>query len=162
MFFWFIGTAVVIIWWVFRDPRFDYRLLVVGAVLPGVIDVWSGGAWVMHSLVTSVALLVVVMLGTIGRRPLRKTLLGLPLGTLLHLVVTGAWTEARVFWWPLGGWSFGDQPLPIVERGWWNLPLEAVGVALVIWVWRTAGLGDPERRQWFWRTGQLLLPSRPG
>lgn len=162
MLLWFVGTAVVIIWSVFRDPRFDYRLLVVGAVLPAVVDVWSGGAWVMHSLVTSVALMVVVMFATIGRRPLRKTLLGLPLGTMLHLVVTGAWTDAQVFWWPLGGWSFGDAPLPIVERGWWNLPLEVIGAALVVWIWRSADLADPERRRWFWRTGQLMLPTRPG
>ena len=34
VFFWFIGTAIVAVWYVFRDPRFDYRLLVVGSVLP--------------------------------------------------------------------------------------------------------------------------------
>ena len=28
---WFLGTAVVTVWLVFRDPRFDYRLLLVGA-----------------------------------------------------------------------------------------------------------------------------------
>ena len=28
------ATAVVTVWFVFRDPRFDYRLLVVGSVLP--------------------------------------------------------------------------------------------------------------------------------
>lgn len=162
MFLWFVGTAVVVIWSVFRDPRFDYRLLVVGSVLPGLIDVWSGGAWVMHSMVTSVVLLVLVMLVTIGRRPLRKTLLGLPLGTLLHLVATGAWTDARVFWWPLGGWSFDDAPLPIVARGWWNLPLEVIGLAVVVWIWRSAGLSDPERRRCFRQTGQLSLPVRSG
>ena len=25
----FVGTAIVAVWYVFRDPRFDYRLLVV-------------------------------------------------------------------------------------------------------------------------------------
>ena len=34
MFLWFIGTAVITVWYVFRDPRFDYRLLIVGSVLP--------------------------------------------------------------------------------------------------------------------------------
>ena len=81
---------------------------------------------------------------------------------LLHLVATGAWTDARVFWWPLGGWSFDDAPLPIVSRGWWNVPLEVIGLLLVVWIWRSAGLADPERRRWFWRTGQLSLPVRPG
>ncbi|MEX2626592.1 MAG: hypothetical protein WD225_06890, partial [Ilumatobacteraceae bacterium] len=124
MLLWFVGTAVLTITFVFRDPRFDHRLLVAGVVLPPVVDVWSGGAWVMHSLVASVVLLVVVMLVTIGRRPVRRMLLGLPLGTLLHLVFTGAWRDPQVFWWPFGGLSFGDAPLPIVARGWWNVPLE--------------------------------------
>ena len=56
VFFWFIGTAVVTVWLVFRDPRFDYRLLIVGAVLPGIVDALLGGARVMHSLTFSVAL----------------------------------------------------------------------------------------------------------
>jgi len=31
---WFAVTAVAAVWFVFRDPRFDYRLLIVGAVVP--------------------------------------------------------------------------------------------------------------------------------
>ena len=68
MFFWFIGTSIAAVWFVFRDPRFDYRLLVVGAVLP-LVDGLFGGARVMHTLVFSLALLAIVMLATIGRRP---------------------------------------------------------------------------------------------
>jgi hypothetical protein len=156
MFLWFIGTAVVTVWFVFRDPRFDYRLLVIGAVAPQFVDVWFGGARVLHSLAFSVSLLIVVMVVTAGRRPARRTLLGLPLGTLLHLVFTGAWTDAAVFWWPFSG-GFDDAALPAAQRGAWNLLLEAVGAALVVWVWRTAGLGDAERRRRFWSTGQLSL-----
>jgi hypothetical protein len=42
VFFWFIGTAVVAVGMVFRDPRFDYRLLIVGSVLP-LADACSAG-----------------------------------------------------------------------------------------------------------------------
>lgn len=155
MLLWFVGASILTISFVFRDPRFDNRLLVVGALLPPLIDVWTGGAWVMHSLTASVVLLVVVMLATIGRRSLRRTLLGLPLGTLLHLVFTGAWTDPQVFWWPFGGLSFGDAPLPVVARGWWNVPLELVGAVLVVWIWRAAGLSSPEARHRARTTGQL-------
>src|SRR5262245_16240084 len=124
MFLWFIGTAVVTVWLVFRDPRFDYRLLIVGAVLPLLVDALTGGAWVLHSLAFSVVLLVVIMLATRGRRQLRRTLLGLPLGTLLHLVFDGAWADTNVFWWPFSGASFGDSDLPETGRGWWNVVLE--------------------------------------
>lgn len=157
MFFWFLGSVVIAVWWVFRDPAFDYRLVVVGALLP-LVDLAFGGARVLHSVTFAVALLVVLMLATPGRKPIRKMLLGLPIGLMLHLVFTGAWRNADVFWWPLGGFGFDDAPHPVVERGWWNLPLEAVGLAMCWWVVRRARLTDPERRAWFRRTGQLALP----
>ncbi|MCU0261338.1 MAG: hypothetical protein MUE78_09990 [Ilumatobacteraceae bacterium] len=157
MLLWFVGTAVLTIAWVFRDPRFDYRLLVVGSVLPQVVDVWTGGAWVMHSLLAPIVTLVVVMLATIGRRQLRRTLLGLPIGMLLYLVFSGAWANEDVFWWPFTGTGFDGDPLPAASRGWWTLVLEAAGLGLCVFIWRTARLGDPERRAWFRRTGQLDL-----
>ena len=72
----------------------------------------------MHSLAFSVALLVAVMAVTAGRKPQRKLLLGLPIGTFLHLVFDGAWATTDVFWWPFGGWDFGGHRLPEVQRGW--------------------------------------------
>jgi hypothetical protein len=157
VFLWFIGTVVVTVWWVFRDPAFDHRLLVVGAVLP-LAELAVGGARVLHSITFAVVLLAVLMLATPGRRPIRKMLLGLPIGLLLHLVFTGAWRTASVFWWPFGGVGFGDAPHPVAARGWWNVPLEVAGLALCWWVYRRADLGDPDRRAWFRRTGQLSLP----
>lgn len=160
MFFWFIGTVVVAVWFVFRDPAFDYRLLLVGAVLPAVVDAFFGGARVLHSVTFSVVLLVVLMLATPGRKPIRKMLLGLPVGTLLHLVFTGAWTNTKVFWWPFGGFGFGDARHPVAERGWWNVPMELVGLGLCWWIVDRAGLRSAERRALFRRTGQLMLPTQ--
>lgn len=133
MFFWFIATAVLTIAWVFKDPRFDYRLLAVGAVLPDIID-WPTGWRVMHSVVTSIAVLALVMLVSLGRKPYRKLLLGLPIGMFLHLVFDGAFTSAEMFWWPIGGWQFSADVLPVVARGWWNVSLEIVGAA-AMWLW---------------------------
>lgn len=158
MLFWFVGTAVVTVWWVFRDPAFDYRLLIVGAVLPLLDAVWSG-AMVLHSVTFAVVLLAVLMLATSGRRPVRKMLLGLPIGLLLHLVFTGAWRDPQVFWWPFFGFGFDDASHPVVERGWWNVPLELIGLGLCWWVVRRAELRDPDRRAGFGRTGRLALPT---
>lgn len=160
MLFWFVGTVVVAVWWVFRDPAFDYRLLVVGALLP-LVELAVGGARVLHSVTFAVVLLAALMLATPGRKPLRKMLLGLPIGLLLHLVFTGAWRTANVFWWPFGGLGFDDAPHPVAARGWWNVPLEVVGLALCWWVVRQARLTEPDRRDWFRRTGQLSLPVQP-
>ncbi len=158
MLLWFVSTAVLAVFFVFTDPRFDYRFLVLGALLPDVVDVWTGGAWVMHSLTGAVALLVIVMLATIGNRVWRKRLLGLPIGVMLHLVFDGAFATDEVFWWPFSG-GFGDHPLPVVARGWWNLPLELVGAVMLLWAWRRFGLGEPERRQRLRELGQLTSTS---
>jgi hypothetical protein len=159
MFFWFIGTAVVTVWWVFRDPAFDYRLLIVGSVLP--LAELPFGARFLHSVTVSIVLLGALMIVTRGRKPIRKALLGLPIGLLLHLVFTGAWTDAEVFWWPFFGVGFDDAAHPVAGRGWWNVPLELIGLGLCVWVVRTADLRDRRHRERFWRTGQLLLPVRP-
>jgi hypothetical protein len=162
VFLWFIGTAIVTVGVVFRDPRFDYRLLVVGAVLP-LGDGVFGGARVLHTLAFSVVLLVVIMLATSGRRPVRKLLLGLPIGMILHLVFDGAWGDTEVFWWPAFGWSFGDAPLPEFDRGWWTPLLEVVGFALCAWLLRRNRFGDPARRRQFLCDGHLdAVPDRLG
>lgn len=160
MFFWFIGTAIVGIGWVFRDPRFDYRLLIVGSVLP-ITDAAFGGARALHSVTVSIALLAALMIATAGRKPIRKMLLGLPIGMILHLVFDGAWNDTKVFWWPFFGWSFDDAPLPMVERGWWSLLLEACGIAICVWLWRRNEMADPDRRAAFRRDGRLdAVPDR--
>ena len=162
MFFWFIGTAIVTVGVVFRDPRFDYRLLIVGSVLP-IGDGLFGGARALHSVTVSVGLLAVLMLATTGRRPIRKMLLGLPIGMILHLVFDGAWNNTEVFWWPFFGTSFDEAPLPVVGRGWWSVPLEAIGVAICVWLWRHNQLGDAARRSRFMIDGQLdSVPERLG
>ena len=162
MFFWFIGTAIITVGLVFRDPRFDYRLLIVGSVVP-IGDGLFGGARALHSLTVSVLLLAVLMLATSGRKPIRKMLLGLPIGMILHLVFDGAWNNTEVFWWPFFGWSFDGSPLPVIDRGWWGLVLEAIGVGLCVWLWRHNGLGDRARRTEFLHDGQLdAVPARFG
>lgn len=162
MFFWFIGTAIVTVGVVFRDPRFDYRLLIVGSVLP-IVDGITGGASALHSVTVSVGLLALLMVATAGRKPIRKVLLGLPIGMILHLVFDGAWSNTEVFWWPFFGWSFDDAPLPVLDRGWWGVALELIGVAICVWLWRHNALGDRERRATFLRDGRLdSVPERLG
>lgn len=157
MLFWFVGTAVMAVWLVFRDTQFDYRLLIVGAALPaGVVELF-GWARALHSVSVSVTLLVVVMLVTSGRKPIRRTLLGLPVGTMLHLVFAGAWTNTTVFWWPFFGFAFGDASRPIAARGWWNVLLELIGIALVWHIVKSTGLQDADRRQDFRTSGRLTF-----
>lgn len=152
---WFVGTSVLAVWSVFRDPRFDYRFLIAGVLLPDVVDGIWGGARGFHSVTMSVAVMFVVMFATIGRRPWRKRLLGVPIGMFVHLIVDGAFDDTKVFWWPVTGLSFGDSRLPVVERGMFNVILEFAGLALCLYAIRRFGLRDPERRKLFLREGWL-------
>ena len=155
MFLWFLGTAAIAVWFVFRDDRFDYRVLALGALLPDVIDVATGGAWVMHSVVTSVAILAAVM--AVARRGTvrRRRWLALPIGTFFHLVFDGAFNNTRLFWWPFGGLSFNDINIPSFDRLGLNVVLELAGAAMLVWLWRTNNLSNPSVRAEFIRTGQL-------
>ncbi|MDQ3738693.1 MAG: hypothetical protein M3337_05935 [Actinomycetota bacterium] len=150
-----MATSVAAVWLVFRDPGFDYRWLSVGSVLP-MLDSVTGGKWIMHTLAFSVVLVTFVMLGTTGRRPVRRRLLGVPIGALMYLVFSGAWNDGDTLWWPAMGWGLGDRPIPLVERGLaLTLLLEAVGAVLGVWGWRRARLGDPGRRCRLLHRGQL-------
>lgn len=160
MLLWFWATGIASVWFVFRDARFDYRVLALGVLLPDLVDGVTGGVWVLHSLVGSVLLLVGVMALTVGRRSARKRWLALPIGTFVHLIFDGAFANTEAFWWPFSGWGFTGDPLPVVQRGWWNLPLELLGLVVLAVGWRRVGLDDPARRRWFVRSGQLLAPER--
>lgn len=162
MFFWFIGTAVLSIGVIFRDPHFDYRLLIVGSVIP-LGDGLFGGARVLHSVTVCAGLLAVLMLATGRGRPLRKLVLGLPIGMILHLVFDGIWNNSEVFWWPFFGFPFDDAELPVVEHGMWGIPLEGVGLMICVWLWWNNTFSDGASRRRFFRDGELdAVPARFG
>ena len=158
MFLWFVGTAVVSVWYIFRDPRFDYRLLAVGSIVPDVIDLPGGHAHWAHSLTVAVGTLASVMLVTAGRKPIRKPLLAVPIGMLMHLVWDGAFASTKVFWWPFTG-TWGNVRVPSLQRGWLNVVFEAAGALLLLWIWRRCDLADPGRRNALIRRGLLMPPA---
>lgn len=155
MLLWFAGMSFLAVWVVFKDPAIDHRLVIAGALVPDLLDVATGGPWVGHTLLFSVALLTVVMLATRGRRLLRRQLLALPIGTFLHLVLDGAWTDTDSFWWPALGTAFGEGRLPSIERGGLNVLLEVLGLAALVWAYRRFRLDEPENRQRFLSSGRL-------
>ena len=156
MVLWFAGVSWVIVWQVFQDPAIDYRLIVVGALLPDLVDGPLGGARVLHTLLFSVVLLGTVMIATRDRRRLRRRLLALPIGTFVHLVLDGMWARTKVFWWPLFGKSFPAGALPSLFHPVVLIVVEeVVGAAALWWCWRRFGLGDGTRRALFVQTGRL-------
>ena len=155
MVLWPAGLALGLVWLVFRDPAFDYRVVVIGALLPDLLDAPFGGARVFHTLLASVVVLTLVMLGTRGRRHLRRSLLALPIGMFAHLVADGMWARTDTFWWPFLGRRLSG-PLPALDHGVAVLVLEElVGAVVVVWCWQRFRLGDRAVRDRFLRTGHL-------
>lgn len=155
MLFWFVGVALVLVWLVFHDPAIDHRVLVAGALLPDVVDAPFGGARVAHTVLASAALLAVVMLATRGRRHARRRWLALPIGTFVHLLADGVWSNAKTFWWPFLGGRLNGR-LPSLDHGVAVAVVEELaGLAAVVWFVRRFRLTEPARRTTFLRTGRL-------
>ena len=159
MFFWFIATSIWSVWFVFRDPKFDYRILAVAALIPDLLDgllrAFGMTHSVMHSVVTSIAVLFAIMIATAGRRPIRQRLLAVPIGLFMHLIYDGAFTATKTFWWPFTGTAIDNKSLPSIERGLVNLPLELLGFVACVVAWKYFALSDHHRRHTFLKTGSL-------
>jgi hypothetical protein len=158
VFFWYVGLSVFGVATIFRSSGIDYRLIAAGSLLPLIVDVPLGYRAYGYSLLFAVALLVVVMLGTIGRpRLLRRRLLCLPIGVFCGLILSGAFANDHLFWWPFLGTSFPhDALLPT----WWVVVIEEVVGLFVCWV--LVGQYDlylPGPREAFLRTGRLMTSS---
>lgn len=167
---WHVGATLFLFRWIFRDPKVDVRFLVLGALLPDLIDLplgtllladslSTGEAW-MHSLAAPSLVTVVILLATRrGRR--RRAWMALAVGMFFHLLVDGMWTKTEVFLWPL----FGEIPTgpssywaDVWSRAFsdpWRWVREVVGVIYLASVWVQSGLGDAERRNSLLKTGRL-------
>lgn len=155
MFLWFAGVSLVFVWAVFKSPALDYRLVMLGSVLP-LGEAALGGPRLLHTLLLVAVVLFVIVLVTPRQRLRRRQLLGLPIGVMMHLVLDATWSRTEVFWWPVLGTDFGVGQVPEIDRGLAvALVLDAIGAACLVWAWQRFGLSDPARRDAFLRTGQL-------
>lgn len=156
MFLFFAAAAVLAVLFVFDSPAIDYRYVALGGVLP-LAEAVTGRPLILHTLLGSVALMTLVMAVTVGRRILRRRLLGIPIGTFVFLVVAGTWTRAELFWWPaLGSDGLGEAPLPEFDRAPVVLVLlELAGIAAIVWLVRRFELARPDHRTELVRTGRL-------
>lgn len=163
-----MGIAVAIVYVTIGRRRVDYRFILLGAVLPDLIDAVScpfydcaGGRGAAHSLLANVAVTVLIILAFRGET--RLAIFGIGVGWLLHLVADGMWDAPKTFFWPVAGTAFEASP---AEPYTWDLfldPLshlatwggEAVGILILAWFWVAFSLGDRDRRARFFRDGHL-------
>ena len=154
MLLWFLIVAPFVVAEVFKSPMLDYRLVALGAVLP-LVEVLIGRASVLHSLLAPVAVLAGVMAATVGRRLVRRRLLGIPIGMFLHLALDGSWSRAELFWWPVFGLSLDDPSVPEAGGLAVRLLLEVAAIAVAVVAVRRYRLDDRANLARLVRTGHL-------
>jgi hypothetical protein len=169
MILWHAGVGAALIYVSLGRRRVDYRYVLLGAVLPDVLDAMAGAVGVdiasgrgpAHALLSPVVVAVAIVLAFSGER--RLAVFGLSVGWLTHLVADGMWASPQTFLWPAFGWEF------VVEVGEpyaWDLftdptghlstwGAELVGLALLAWLWVAHRLGEGDRTKLFLRDGYL-------
>jgi hypothetical protein len=176
VFLWYVGGTIALVRYAFRDPKMDLRFLVLGALLPDLIDKPVALAFYAdlgsvrlagHSLSWSAVVMTVVVLATRRGRP-RRRWMAVPIGMMVHLFLAFTWADPETLWWPFLG--FGFTPAAAATTGAylqglltdpWVWVREAVGAAYLGALWWRAGLADAGRRARFLRTGMIAFPLTP-
>lgn len=171
MLFWHLGGSLWLFRWIFRDPKVDVRFLLVGALLPDLIDLpvgtliaadrYSTGEMWFHSLaLPTVYMIGVLLLTRRGRR--RRAWMALGVGWLFHLLLDAMWVHQEVFLWPFFGLEIPMGESPYWALAWeralsdpWRWAQEVAGLAYLVWLWFAVGLHIPDRRRSVWSTGRL-------
>ena len=164
-----MGLATLITYMTLGRRRIDYRFILIGAIVPDVLDGILGlfffdgpaGRWIAHSLLAVIVVAVAIILLTRAER--RLSLFGLAVGWLLHLVGDGMWQAPFTFFWPAFGNRFNAVP---AEPYSWDLlthPFdhlltwggELLGLAILAWFWIAFRLGEEGRLKLFLKDGYL-------
>jgi inner membrane protein len=173
MLFWHAGATIAIARYSFRDDRMDLRMLLLGALLPDLIDTPIGLAFYdtfrgvrlfTHGLVLAAVTMIGVVLATRRGRP-RKTWMPLAIGLLFHILFDAMWLDPETLWWPLLGTSFtpaGAETAGVyvlsVLTDWKVWGPEAIGLIYLAYLWSAARLSDAANRRAFFRTGRVNAP----
>ena len=160
MFLWFVAMSFALVMLVFDSPALDYRLVMVGSVLPWFDFLW-GPPWVMHSVLFPVTAMCAVMIVGWGRRLVQRRWLGLAIGLFAHLVLAASWTSSDLFWWPALGSSV-DGARPAVPPVPLAVALEIVGAVVGVWLWRRHNFASAQNRAQLLRTGRVDRPGLRG
>ena len=177
MLFWHVGGTVAAIRYSFRDDRMDLRLLIVGAVLPDVIDTplgmigfstFGGVRLLAHSLLFASVLMVAIVLTTRRGRP-RKRWMPLAIGVLTHLVLDAMWTDAESLLWPFLGFDFAmsgagglGSYVRSVVTDWRVWSLEVVGAGYLAYLASRGNLWSSAQWDTFKKTGRIGVPIERG
>lgn len=102
-----------------RDtPNIDYRLVMIGAMLPDIIDKPIGAYFFRstfhnsrifsHSLLFSIAMMVLG--GCYFYKHKNNSMFIIGICSLIHQILDSMWLYPGILYWPLYGWKFPTRP----------------------------------------------------
>ncbi len=173
MFLWHVAATVAITRYSFRDERMDLRFLILGAVLPDLIDTPVGLVaftqlesvrLISHSLFFAGIAMTAIVLATRRGRP-RKKWMPIAIGILIHLFLDAMWANPETLWWPVLGGSFtpegatsaGAYVSSVLQDPWVWLG-EAAGLVYLAVLASRAGWRDGAARRQFFESGRIEVP----
>lgn len=171
MLFWHLGITAVVIFFTLGKRRIDYRVVLLGAVLPDLIDkpigrlmfesTFETSRLFGHTLLFVLVAMFAVQLFLRGDTARRWFILSI--AALIHLALDAMWNDPVTLFWPLFGTEFPKQP---VQNYWlevllrpWSHPVEALkeiaGLVSLAYFAYGYGLFKKDRFKAFVRTGKL-------
>ncbi len=106
-----LGLAWLLAW---RSPRrFDYRLVLLGAILPDLIDKPLGFLLGLETRLWAHTFLFLFVVLGLSFVPPWKPLRFVGFGVATHLLLDQIWAMPFVVWYPAYGWNFPAAPLDI-------------------------------------------------
>ena len=99
--------------WTMSPGKFlDIRLLIIGSILPDIIDkpigmfLFGNGRVFTHSLLVTLFLLLVG--GYLYLNHKQTGVIAIGIGTFTHLIFDQIWLTPNILFWPLLGWGFTE------------------------------------------------------
>lgn len=149
----------------------DYRVVMLGAIMPDLIDKPIGRIFFEDEFQSSrlfghtllFALVLVLAIQFTLRGGVARRWFVLPIACLIHLALDGMWGEPITLFWPLFGTKFPAVPadnywlevLRNLVRNPIRLIQEIAGLTMLLYVGYAYGLNQKERFKAFVKTGAL-------
>ena len=113
MILWHTGVTLVLFLRIFKDRNADLRFLLIGSLIPDIVDkflylvlITDDSRTYGHTLIFAVVVLFIIMIGTKRDNENRKRYLLIPIALLFHLLLDEMWMFKETLFWPLFNASF--------------------------------------------------------
>src|SRR6266851_2207743 len=168
MFFWYLGAGSALLLLTLGPRRIDYRLALLGLVLPLVDIPIRFGAYphshlgvhlYAHTFVFALVLALAIM--TVLRGAAARRWFVVPMAIVIHLLLAGMLGDPIGLFWPMLGTHFTALPAGVrllarvLPLGPVDIAREVLGLALLTYVGFAYGLDKAQLRRQFLRTGTL-------